>query len=128
MASPSRWPEYTPSDRHAAADYYAHHPRWIPICGSLRVMYATLDNFFCWIDFKDLFPREMRLREWLSQANRRLIDDTADCRSLGRRCVSQILDRTVVVIDDALQGASEMGTHFHDLERRLALDWMLLRV
>ncbi|GAA0156194.1 hypothetical protein LIER_38233 [Lithospermum erythrorhizon] len=88
MASILPSPEYTLSVRYeVAAD-----PRWIALCGSLRgkplshcrvmdkstferleadlghdpdfpVMHVALEGFFHWLDFMDLFAREMRRRQ-----------------------------------------------------------------
>ncbi|GAA0157790.1 hypothetical protein LIER_38520 [Lithospermum erythrorhizon] len=88
MASVPSSPEYTPSVRHVVID----DPKWIALCGFLRgksvshframaessfdrleadlrhdpefhVMRAAFKNFFYWIDFMDLFAREMRRKQ-----------------------------------------------------------------
>ncbi|GAA0139684.1 hypothetical protein LIER_35120 [Lithospermum erythrorhizon] len=110
MASVPSSPEYTPSAKHAIIG----DPRWIALCGSLHgkplshlmamakssfdrlaadlghdpdfpVTRPALENFFYWIDFMDLFAREMR--GWLTQVTWRLTTDAADRRHLDRRNV-----------------------------------------
>ncbi|GAA0142311.1 hypothetical protein LIER_03242 [Lithospermum erythrorhizon] len=168
MASVRPSPEYTPSFRHAVIN----DPRWIPLCGSLRgrslselrvidegafdrleavlarnpdfpMMQAALENFLYWIEFMDMFAREMRGS--LTHVSRRLVTDASDSRRLDRGGVphveradaalrvsfgsglvftledrQQLLDNIVIFLDGALQDTPAIGVHYQDLEASLS--------
>ncbi|GAA0166042.1 hypothetical protein LIER_21290 [Lithospermum erythrorhizon] len=117
--------EYTLADGDTVTDHFVYRPRWVALCGRLRdktvsqlrdmededfeqleadlvfdpefpVMRVALDDFFDWIDLMDTLAREALLnREFLTRADRQLVDSIAAHRSPDKREVPHV-ERDVV--------------------------------